>query len=95
METLVGYDANGKEKEVCTDPTYKEWKPVEWIALHNLIEAAHGSYLQGMETRRNRRQYRVSSTHGSYLQGMETDRGVVWADKLLGTDPTYKEWKRM
>ena len=33
----------------CTDPTYKEWKPV-WIWRTEQILAQHGSYLQGMET---------------------------------------------
>ena len=38
---------------------------------------------------------RGSGKHGSYLQGMETEyieQGIIWG--LVGTDPTYKEWKR-
>ena len=35
--------------------------------------------------------------HGSYLQGMETDQEPITLqdfERDLGTDPTYKEWKR-
>ncbi len=31
--------------------------------------------------------------HGSYLQGMETWNLAQFTFNLLGTDPTYKEWK--
>ena len=38
-------------KEKCTDPTYKEWKPLVIVFFFGIkVIRRHGSYLQGMET---------------------------------------------
>ena len=63
-QTEVGTDPTYKEWKLlrldfgrvfgsCTDPTYKEWKrPDNDFGVYR-SEERHGSYLQGMETRRN------------------------------------------
>ena len=80
-----------------TDPTYKEWKRItRRAAMANAL--AHGSYLQGMETKGARLilDADIVSGHGSYLQGMETSfRISLYSLRCLRTDPTYKEWKRL
>ncbi len=54
---------------MCTDPTYKEWKPLisMYMSGRNLM---HGSYLQGMETEivRNERVFLYYGTDPTYKE---------------------------
>ena len=60
----------------------------------NTHRGLHGSYLQGMETKRMLKDGITRNKHGSYLQGMETHtRKPASNNRAACTDPTYKEWK--
>ena len=77
-----------------TDPTYKEWK-LFWVCLVFTIKKAHGSYLQGMETR-----YETlyigqvdDNTDPTYKEWKRGYTNMRMLPLSAHTDPTYKEWK--
>ena len=79
-----------------TDPTYKEWKQTDEQGQY--IEVmAHGSYLQGMETRRSPScvYWFAESTDPTYKEWKHATRTLSNPQKVLCTDPTYKEWKHI
>ena len=72
METNIPSFTFERDIDMCTDPTYKEWKLLSQ-GIFQLSPSTHGSYLQGMETTKRRVKLQVKiQLHGSYLQGMET-----------------------
>ena len=86
--------ANGAFVRVEEHGSYLQGMETFPQSTQNSQVAPHGSYLQGMETHLfDARWFFPSHLHGSYLQGMETLLDGYDGDKLIGTDPTYKEWK--
>ena len=76
----------------CTDPTYKEWKPR--LAMRCLVMSMlHGSYLQGMETRKPIRHRRPNRCTDPTYKEWKLPPFLILHTTIGGTDPTYKEWK--
>ena len=84
-----GSEANMKRR---TDPTYKEWKPI------GLLSVGLKTSARILPTRNGNMGSRYANEkgkkHGSYLQGMETKKSIsIFIATSPCTDPTYKEWK--
>ncbi len=77
-----------------SQPTYKEWK-LFLDAIDTAGDTVFPAYLQGMETSFLESAAHFGAQFPAYLQGMETFDRLVRPDLEPGSQPTYKEWKRL